>query len=108
MLGFSANRSTNPLSRKLRTQGFGLRICEPISYRKHLRINGKKIEIYRKSENQQHRWHRFFAISKKIRFYDSMYRQSWTEVFIKYNTPLTISFAVELLFFMGPAILAAK
>ena len=35
--------------RKLRTQGLGLRICEPISYRKQLRICGKKIEIYRKS-----------------------------------------------------------
>ena len=40
---------TGPLIRKLRTQGLGLRICEPISYRKHLRICSKKIEIYRKS-----------------------------------------------------------
>ena len=28
---------TGPQVRKLRTQGLGLRICEPISYRKHLR-----------------------------------------------------------------------
>ena len=49
MLGTSANRSASPQIRKLRTQGFGLRICGPISYRKHLRICGKKIEIYRKS-----------------------------------------------------------
>ena len=72
-----------PLIRKLRTQGFGLRICEPISYRKHLRIFGKKIEIYRKSANQQHHWDRFFAIFKNIRFYDSMYRQIWVDVFIR-------------------------
>ena len=45
---------TGPQVRKLRTQGFGLRICGPVSYRKHLRICGKKIEIYRKSANQQH------------------------------------------------------
>ena len=38
-----------PQIRKLRTQGFGLRNCELISYRKHLRIYCKKIEIYRKS-----------------------------------------------------------
>ena len=54
VLGTSANRSASPQIRKLRTQGFGLRICGPISYRKHLRICGKKIEIYRKSANQQH------------------------------------------------------
>ena len=29
-------------------------------------ICGKKIEIYGKSAKQQHRWDRFFAISKKI------------------------------------------
>ena len=75
MLGTSANRSTNPQIRKLRTQGFGLRICEPISYRKLLRIWGRKIEIYRKSANQQHRWDRFFPIFKNIRFYDKMYPQ---------------------------------
>ena len=68
VLGTSANRSANPLIRKLRTRGFGLRIGKPISYRKHLRIRGKKIEIYRKSANQQHRWDRFFAISKKYVF----------------------------------------
>ena len=41
-----------PQIRKLRTQGFGLR------------ISGKKIEICRKSAKQQHRWDRFFTISK--------------------------------------------
>ena len=30
--------------RKLRTQGLGLRICEPIFYRKHLQFCSKKIE----------------------------------------------------------------
>ena len=44
VLGTSANRSTSLQIRKLRTQGFGLRICGPISYRKHLRICGKKME----------------------------------------------------------------
>ena len=38
-----------PLIRKLQTQGFGLQICEPIAYRKHLWNCGRKIEIYRKS-----------------------------------------------------------
>ena len=33
VLGTSANRSASPQIRKLRTQGFGLRICGPISYR---------------------------------------------------------------------------
>ena len=54
--------------RKLRTKGLGLRICDPISYRKHLRICGKKIEIYRKSANQQHHWDRFCNIKKSYVF----------------------------------------
>ena len=66
---------TSPQVRKLRTQGLGLRICEPISYRKHLHICGKKIEIYRKFANQQHQWDRFCNFQKKIRFYDSIYGQ---------------------------------
>ena len=64
MLGTSANRSASLQIRKLRTYGFGLQICEPISYRKHLRICGKKIEIYRKSANQQHHWDRFCNFQK--------------------------------------------
>ena len=64
VLGTSANRSASPQIRKLRTQGFSLRICETISYRKHLRICGKKIEIYRKSANQQHHWDRFCNLQK--------------------------------------------
>ena len=55
-VGNSTNRSQ---IRKLRIQGFDLWICEPISYREHLR---EKIEIYRKSAKQQHRWDCFFAI----------------------------------------------
>ena len=54
-----------PLIRNLRIQSFGLRICKPISHRKHLRICSKKIETYRKSANQQDC---FFAISPKILF----------------------------------------
>ena len=68
VLGTSANRSASPQIRKLRTQGFGLRICEPISYRKHLRICGKKIKIYRKSANQQHLWDRFCNFQKNNMF----------------------------------------
>ena len=45
MLGTSANQSANPQIRKLQTQGFGLRICKPISHRKHLRICGKKLKF---------------------------------------------------------------
>ena len=49
-----------------------------------------------------------FAISKKIRFYDSVYRQIWVDAFLKYNT-LSPSFsAVERLFPRGAVILTAK
>ena len=65
---------------KLQTQGFGLQICEPISYRKHWRICGKKLKS---TANQQHRWDRFFAIQKKKSFYDSMNGQIWLDVFVK-------------------------
>ena len=94
--------------RKLRTQGLGLWICEPISYRKHLRICGKKIEIYRKSANQQHHLDRFCNFKKKLRFYDSMYRQIWVDVFLKYYTLSPSSSAVEQLFPKSAAILTAK
>ena len=80
-----------PLIRNLRTQGFGLRIGKPISYRKHLRIRGKKIEIYRKSATSLGS---FLCNIQKIRFYDSVYGQIWADVFIKHNTPLPSSFAV--------------
>ena len=62
-----------PQIRRLRTQGFDLRICEPIFYCKHFRICDKKFAIYRKSAKQQHHWSSFFAIYEKIRFYGSMY-----------------------------------
>ena len=74
---------TGPQVRKLWSQGLGLRICEPISYRKHLRICGKIVEIYHKSATSITRI--VSAISKKIRFYDSMYRQIWVDVFLNYN-----------------------
>ena len=48
------------------------------------------------------------AISKKIRFYDSMYRQIWVDVFLMYNTLSPSSSALERLFFRGAAILTAK
>ena len=55
---------TGPQVRKLVTQGLGLWIFKPISYRKHLRICGKKIDIYRKFSNQQHHWDRFCNFQK--------------------------------------------
>ena len=43
-----------------------------------------------------------------MRFYDSIYRQIWVDVFLKYNT-LSPSFsAAEQLFPRGAAILTAK
>ena len=96
---------TGPQIRKLRTQGLGLRICEPISYLKHLRICVKKIEMYRKSTTSLGS---FLQFPKKIRFYNSMYRQIWVNVFTKYNTPSPSSSAVERLFPRDAAILTAK
>ena len=56
LLGTSANRSTSLQICKLRTQGLGLQICELLSYRKDLRICGKKLKSTAK---QQHHWDRF-------------------------------------------------
>ena len=59
---------TGQLIRKLRTQGFGLQICEPISYRKHLRLRGKKIEIYSKSAKSTTLFGSFLQFPKKYVF----------------------------------------
>ena len=48
------------------------------------------------------------VISKKIRCYDSMYRQIWVKVFLMYNTLSPSSSAVERLFPRGAAILTTK
>ena len=56
-----------PQIRKLRTQGFGLRIANRFLTANICRFAVKKLKF---TANQQHRWDRFFAISKKIRFYD--------------------------------------
>ena len=87
VLGTSANQSASPQIRKMRTHGLGLRICEPISYRKHLRICGKKLKS---TANPQinNITGIVSAISKKIRFYNSMYWQIWVDVF-KVQHPLT-------------------
>ena len=53
--------------RKLRTQGFSLQICEPISYRKHLRICGKKLKSITNRKFTT-LLDRFLAISKKVHF----------------------------------------
>ena len=103
--GTSTNRSANPQIRKFPTQGFGLRIANRVFT---ANICGFAVKELKSTANQQHRWDRFFAIFKVIRFYDSMYRQIWVDVFIKYNTPLQSYYAVEQLFSMGAASLTAK
>ena len=64
----------------------------------------KKIENYRKSTTSL----RSFMQFQKIRFYDSMYRQIWVDIFLKYNNLSPSSSAVERLFPSGIAILTAK
>ena len=95
--------------RKLRTQGLGLRIYESISYSKHLRIRGKKL-ISTANLHINNITGIVSAISQKIRFYDSMYRQIWVDVFLKYSTTPshTSSSVVARLFSKGAAILTAK
>ena len=107
MLGTSANRSASPQICKLRAQGLGLRICKQISYRKHLRISGKKIDIYCKSTNQQHHWDRFCNFRKNtfLRFNVST---GLGGCILKYNTLSPTSSAVERLLSRGAAILTAK
>ena len=96
-----------PQVRILRTQGLGLRICVPLSNCKHLWICGKKLKS---TANPQinNITGIVFAISKKIRFYDSVYRQIWVDVFLKHSTTSPSSSAVEQLFPRGAAILTAK
>ena len=40
-----------PQIRKLRTEGFDLRICEPISFREHFRICGKNLKSTANPQN---------------------------------------------------------
>ena len=65
----------------------------------------KKIEIYRKSTTSLGS---FLQFPNKKRFYDSMYRQIWVDVFLNYNTLSPSSSAVERLFPRGAAILTAS
>ena len=96
---------TGPQICKLRTQGLGLGICEPITYRKHLRICSKKSKS---TTNQQHHWGRFCNFQKKKRFYAPMYRQIWVDVFLNHYTFSPSSSVVKRLFPRGAAIFTAK
>ena len=68
----------------------------------------KKLKIYRKFAKQQHRWNRFFAISKKktfLRCNVSIYFRGCNYIV---QHPLPSFVAVKQLFSMGAAILSAK
>ena len=106
MLGTSANRSASSQICKLRTQGLGLRICEPITYSKHFRICSKKIEIYRKLTASLGSFLQFPKKTK--RFYAPMQRQIWVDVFLNHNTLSPSSSAVKRLFSRRAAIFTAK
>ena len=71
-----------------------------MSYLKQLRICSKIIEIYHESANKQHRWDRIFAISKHIRFYNSIFRQIWW-MYYKAQHPLNKFFCCGTTIFLG-------
>ena len=72
-----------------------------------MRICGKKMEIYRKSANQQHPWDRFCYFQKNmfLRFNVSTDLGGY---FLMYNALSPSSSAVERLFPRGAAIVTTK
>ena len=86
-----------PQIRKWRTQGFSLRICEPISYRKDLQICGKKIEIYRKSTTSLGSFLHF----QKNTFLRFNISTDLGECIYKVQNPLTKFLCCEMIIFLG-------